>query len=56
LENLRVNRIILKWIFKGIDWVVVYWLFLAQDEDKREGSFEDVCEPSGEIKCGGDFL
>jgi hypothetical protein len=47
LENLRIIRIILKWIFKGIDWVGVYWLFLAQDEDKGGGSFEDVCEPSG---------
>lgn len=48
-----MNRVILKWIFKGIDWVGVYWLFLAQDEDKGDGSFEVVCETSGEIKCRG---
>jgi hypothetical protein len=53
LENVRVNTIILKWIFKGIYWVGVYWLFLAQDEDKGDGSFEDVCETSGEIMWGG---
>jgi len=33
--------------------VGVYWLFLAEDEDKGDDSFEDVCETSGEIKCGG---
>jgi hypothetical protein len=55
LENVRVNTIILKWIFKGTDWADVYWLFPAQDEDKGEGSFEDVCEPSGEIMWGAFF-
>ena len=39
--------------FKGIDWVGVYWLFLAQDKEEGGGSFEDLCEPSNEIKCGG---
>ena len=31
----------------------VYWLFLAQDKEKGGGSFEELCEPSNEIKCGG---
>lgn len=43
--------------FKGIDWVGVYCLCVAQDKDKGGGSFEGVCEPSSEIKCwGGGFL
>jgi hypothetical protein len=53
LENINASRIILKWIYKEVDWVLVYWLFLDQDEDKGDGSFEEVCESSGEIKGGG---
>jgi len=36
--------------------VGVYLLCLAEDEDKGDGSFEDVCEPTSEIKCGELFV
>ena len=52
LENLSINRIILKRIFKGVEWVGAYWVHLAQDGDKGEGSCENSYEPSGYIKRG----
>ena len=52
-EDLSVDgRIILKWIFKKLDWRGMEWIDLAQDTD---GSCECCNEASGSIKCG-EFL
>jgi hypothetical protein len=47
------GRIILKWIFKRLDWGGIDWIDLAQEQVAGSCVYGD--KPSGSIKCG-EFL